>query len=412
MTRHLTLAASLAVLLATGCKGQTPPPAEVTFGCWPATTQERSENLRCWVEYLSAPALGGRNNGSAGSAKARAAIVEAFTNAWLQKAGDRDFEQDIPQGTNVIAMIAGQSALRSEVVVLGAHYDHIGVIDGEVHPGADDNATGVAVLVEVARALAASPPDRSVLLIAFDSEEPPEFLTAAMGSRWWVDHPTLPLSRVKAMVALDMLGGDMWPGFESPLVLLGLETFDTPPVADMASLAASIKPASPGAAPVGLAALHLRAVEDLPSGRQAFSDYGAFRDRRIPVALLTTGRSPHYHRPSDTVAHIQFDKVEAAVAVTEALIRRLASADFSPAWRAVQPLRVQDARSVLALLEAAVGKHGKPAPIGKKAIGVLRSRIPALAAIAARSPTSAIVEAEAKAVIEASLVLQSMLGGH
>ena len=61
-----------------------------------------------------------------------AAIVEAFTNAWLQKAGDRDFEQDIPQGTNVIAMIAGQSALRDEVIVLGAHYDHIGVIDGKV----------------------------------------------------------------------------------------------------------------------------------------------------------------------------------------------------------------------------------------------------------------------------------------
>ncbi len=115
---------------------------------------------------------------------------------------------------NVLAWIPGSDpALSSEVVVLGAHYDHLGLGGpgslepgsgkGRIHNGADDNASGTSVLIEVGKYLNAHRDriGRSVLLIAFSGEE-----EGLLGSRWFVDHPLLPLERVVAMINMDMVG--------------------------------------------------------------------------------------------------------------------------------------------------------------------------------------------------------------
>ena len=114
-------------------------------------------------------------------------------------------------GKNVIGILPGRDpVLRNQTVVLGAHYDHLGLggfgsLDpdstGLVHNGADDNASGIAALIQVAARLAASPPARTVVFIAFSGEE-----LGLLGSAYYVKQPIYPLAQTLAMVNLDMVG--------------------------------------------------------------------------------------------------------------------------------------------------------------------------------------------------------------
>jgi hypothetical protein len=177
-----------------------------------------------------------------------------------------------------------------EVVVVGAHYDHLG-FGGQfsmapgvhaIHPGADDNASGTALLLEVARRLTALParPERTILFLAFGAEE-----IGAIGSRYWVQHPSAPLAHVVAMVNADMVGRM----HDDRLVIDGVGTSPGwKPLVDDASKG------------LGL---------NLAYGGEGFgaSDHASFTAVRIPVAFLFTGAHPDYHKPSDTA-----DKINAA----------------------------------------------------------------------------------------------------
>src|SRR4029077_10487164 len=107
------------------------------------------------------------------------------------------------QGANVGARLIGTDPQRrDEWIIVSAHYDHLGVRGGVLYPGADDNASGVAMMLEVARAFVQAPerPRRSVLFIGFDLEE-----VGLFGSRYFVEHPPVPLDRVKLFVTADMI---------------------------------------------------------------------------------------------------------------------------------------------------------------------------------------------------------------
>jgi Zn-dependent M28 family amino/carboxypeptidase len=194
---------------------------------------------------------------------------------------------------NVAGLLPGRegSLRRDEIVVIGAHYDHLGhggtsasraPGSHEIHPGADDNASGTALLLEVARRLAALPvaPDRSVLFLAFGAEE-----IGTIGSRWWVEHPTAPRERVVGMINADMVGRLR----DNRFVVDGVGTSAgwTPLVHDAAQ-------------GLGL---------DLAFGAEGFgaSDHASFTAVRVPVAFFFTGVHPDYHMPSDTA-----DKINAA----------------------------------------------------------------------------------------------------
>ena len=175
------------------------------------------------VRFLADDRQEGRGVGTPGLERAGAYIKEGFARAGLE-ASFQDFAipADAPAvlhtnlgGTptrNVVALIPGTSAkLRGEVVVVGAHYDHLGLggfgaLDpdstGRVHNGADDNASGTAALLEIGRALAGRKPARTIVLVAFSGEE-----LGTLGSTYFVQHAVpQPIDSLYAMLNLDMVG--------------------------------------------------------------------------------------------------------------------------------------------------------------------------------------------------------------
>jgi hypothetical protein len=354
--------------------------------------------LRCWVDWLASPALAGRAAGSPGGAAARAGLEATFGDLSLGPAGEHGgYAQTLPRGANLLARIPGGDPRRAaEVVVIAAHHDHLGERGGKIYLGADDNASGVAVLLELARRLAAAPPARSVLIAAFDAEEPPAYLGEAMGSIHWMAHPTVPRAQVVAMLAMDLMGGNLWPGARTPLYVMGRET-----------IAAATSPVLPDV-DVATRAMHLRLVEDLPGGRQAFSDHGAFFAAQIPVLLFSTGRSPHYHRVSDTPDTLDLEKLAGALAVVEAHLRWLADMPERPGWKAQQPVLAADAAVVAELLATGSAANGSSEFSGL-ASSVIRADLARMRRLGNGAPELVLTDEEARDVIGVSLRAQCLL---
>ncbi len=174
------------------------------------------------VQFLADDRQEGRGVGTAGLERSGAYIRDGFKHAGLQVSFQNfAIPADAPAvlhtnhgGTptrNVVAVIPGTSAIRGEVVVVGAHYDHLGMggfgaLDpdstGRVHNGADDNASGTAALLEIGRILAHRRPARTVLLVAFSGEE-----LGTLGSSYFVNHATpQPIDSLYAMLNMDMVG--------------------------------------------------------------------------------------------------------------------------------------------------------------------------------------------------------------
>jgi acetylornithine deacetylase/succinyl-diaminopimelate desuccinylase-like protein len=178
------------------------------------------------IRWLSDDGLAGRMTGSAGADSAAAYLARRFEQVGLQPAAGGWYqsftvakEAPVAQsarvgglvGKNVIGLLPGHDpTLRNETVIVGAHYDHLGLggfgsLDpdstGRVHNGADDNASGAAMLIHIAARLAQSPPARTVLFIAFSGEE-----LGLLGSAHYVKQPVYPLSATLAMINLDMVG--------------------------------------------------------------------------------------------------------------------------------------------------------------------------------------------------------------
>ncbi len=178
------------------------------------------------IRYLASDELGGRLTGTAGADSAAEYLARRFAAVGLQPArggwfqnfdvlatapGAASTDPDQRHARNVIGILPGRDPeLRREAVIVGAHYDHLGggefgSLDpdstGSVHNGADDNASGAAALVYIAHELAAAPPARTVIFIAFSGEE-----LGLLGSSYYVKHAIYPLDRTTAMINLDMVG--------------------------------------------------------------------------------------------------------------------------------------------------------------------------------------------------------------
>jgi len=201
---------------------------------------------------------------------------------------------------NVVAILPGDSStLRQEAVVIGAHFDHLGKVGERINPGADDNASGVAGLLEIAEAFSESSirPRRSLLFVAFSAEE-----LGLLGSEYFVQNSPIPLEKINAMINLDMIGRN----HPNEVSLIGA--------------AASSK----------LHEMSLRANARLGlnikyNGEQYFyrSDQANFARRNIPIIFYNTAIHEDYHRFTDTADKIDHGKVSK--------ISRLA---FLVAWQA------------------------------------------------------------------------------
>jgi hypothetical protein len=273
------------------------------------------------VRYLADDALRGRLAGTPEAECAARYIAEEFRRVGLVPAGDDStYFQAVPlasaanphapagTGHNVVGILPGADPDRSrEAVVVGAHYDHLGLGGfgsvhpdeaGRIHNGADDNASGVGALLAIAEALARGPrPPRSVVFVAFTGEE-----MGLVGSAQYVRSPAVPLDRTVAMLNLDMVGrlGS------NPLLVYGVGT-----AREWESLLRSAADA------VGLA-LALR-----PEGFGP-SDHTSFYARDVPVLHVFTNVHGDYHRPSDDWDKIDVDGLRRVAAFVARVARAVA----------------------------------------------------------------------------------------
>lgn len=238
--------------------------------------------------------------GRAGEALAEAARALAPgrpASRELPVALDLDAKQDLMPHPlpNVVATLPGSDPrLRDEHVVVGAHLDHLGARDGRVYPGADDNASGCAGVLEIARQAARSPGRRSMSFVLFGGEE-----EGFLGSAFWVEHPTVPLARVKAMVNLDCIGR-FDPQRELVLTGLGVEP----------GALARLRGLAPGALKV--------AVDRGTTPFAYLSDHASFAAAGIPSFFFFTGVHGDLHHPNDTPDRLN---AEAMGDITEFALR-------------------------------------------------------------------------------------------
>ena len=232
-----------------------------------------------------------------------------------------DLHKTTTDAWNIVGKIPGSDpSLAEQAIVVGAHYDHLGVGGpeslapeqyGSVHNGADDNASGTAALLAVAEALRRAPaaPRRTVFLAAFSGEE-----EGLLGSSRFVRDPPVPLERIVFMLNMDMVGRLR----DDRLTVSGLGTAE-----GLQEAVTSV------AAAQGLK------VQPDRSGFGA-SDQTVFYTKGIPVLFLFTGPHSDYHRPEDDADRIVFDGLARITAVAADLTGRFANADAAPAFRKVE----------------------------------------------------------------------------
>jgi Peptidase family M28 len=327
------------VRLAAGCVllaacGSAPAPSSGTESLVAA------DDVREIVGVLAADSLQGRRTGTPGSARASRFLAERMQRYGLEPAGDSGYFQRVtyevgqgPEGEtlrlahpdsadsaqrvvdyNLVGLIRGTDpALRSEAVVLGAHFDHVGVgkpVEGDsIYNGADDDASGVATVLAAARALAKDPPKRTVVVLLTSGEE-----FGVLGTQWYLERPGFPLDSTVADLQVEMVGrpdtlvgaGKLWlTGFERSTMGEALDGAGIPVVADP-------RP-------------EFRFFER--------SDNIVFALRGIPAHTLSSyGMHRDYHQPSDEVERIDFDHLtRAADLVTRAA--RVVADGPRPSWK-------------------------------------------------------------------------------
>jgi len=216
-TNRLARTSNYAVLLAVllGCLSTVGSAAvKKTSSYFAALESITTEDLKHYVVHLADDKLEGREAGRRGGREAGDYLAARFEELGLAPAGDANrFGQSFqPNFRNILARLEGSDPkLKDQYIVVGAHYDHVGLGSkrssrgtvGLIHNGADDNATGTAGLMELAQAFTrlAQPPRRSILFAAWDAEE-----KGLLGSKHWVAHPTVPLKNVAFVFNMDMIG--------------------------------------------------------------------------------------------------------------------------------------------------------------------------------------------------------------
>lgn len=323
-----------ALLAAASAWGQTDPsrapscpdaPGEAT-----PSVEITPQEICATIAVLADDSLEGREAGRPGSAKAArwlatrfaeiglaapegghlrpftfSAAVRSYPHALHEEGGARDTT------ANIVGWVPGRDpALQKEAVVVGAHYDHLGwggsgsLASGRraIHNGADDNASGVAGVLELAQRLVADPPARTVVFALFGAEE-----LGTLGSQHYVEEPDWPSDRTVAMVNLDMVGR-----LRKTLTIFGTGTSEAWP-----RIVAGLEPG---------AAWTIRSV---PDGFGP-SDHAAFYGAGVPVLMFFTGSHAQYHRPGDDLTTIDAAGEVQVLERVEAVVRAAADGRAIP----------------------------------------------------------------------------------
>jgi Zn-dependent M28 family amino/carboxypeptidase len=255
-----------------------------------------ADELMSTVRRLASPEFEGRRTGTPGGLRARAWVQERFKSAGLGPLGREPgvavrapagqdtylfpFSDATVEGANVAGACAGKRPEAAKMIV-SAHYDHEGMRNGAMYAGADDNASGVAVLIALAERCRTQPFSRTLIFVAFDAEE-----RGFRGSRAFVQSPPLPLSEIALNVNLDMVargdkgelyaaGTHPYPQFRKPLEAVAARS------------------------PIRLLLGHDRPTDGKDDWTMQ-SDHGPFHKAGVPFVYFGVEDHPDYHRSTDT----------------------------------------------------------------------------------------------------------------
>jgi Zn-dependent M28 family amino/carboxypeptidase len=230
---------------------------------------------------------------------------------------------------NVVGLLEGSDpVLRREYVVYSAHIDHIGVTPGlpdSINNGADDNASGVAGLLELAEAFGqpGARPKRSLLFLAPGAEE-----LGLLGSAHYTEHPTVPLENIVANINMDLIGRN----WRDSVIVVGLEQSDLGP-----TLARVVQ---------AHADLHMTPIADRWPEERIFyrSDHYNFARKGVPILFFTSGTHPDYHKPSDEPGRIDGEKESRLVRLLFHLGTTIANGSSRPKWTRESYRRIVERR--------------------------------------------------------------------
>jgi hypothetical protein len=272
------------------------------------TTDISALDVQTHISFLASDEMMGRETGTAEEAKAANYIADLFQDYGLDPAGgeqtyfqeftvnmsmmenphesDSDSASDKRLSRNVAALLPGTGD-SEELIIIGAHYDHLGLgkfgslssNDSTIHNGADDNASGTAGLLELAEYFAENRPETDLLFLAFSGEE-----MGLLGSQYYVDNPTIELENALAMINMDMIGRMN----NERAMIFGVATTDSWESILTEANSDSLK------------------LDLVPDGTGA-SDHTSFYYKDIPVLHYFTDTHADYHRPSDDTEWINFE---------------------------------------------------------------------------------------------------------
>ena len=244
-------------------------------------------------------------------------------------------EQRRGTSLNAVGLLeGGDPALKAETILITAHYDHLGVANGHVYPGANDNASGTVAVMELARLFAQSParPKRSLLFVVFGSEE-----ESMLGSFYYTAHPLRPLATTRAAINLDMIGRDeaVTPETEGVVRISADTSNEISLIGSFYSpeLRALVQSENKS---VGLT-LGEKFDQDHRLNVLFRCDHLPFLIAGVPSVWFFGGFHPGYHEPSDTVEKLNFAKLEKVTLLAYRTARAAADAPvpprFAPAGR-------------------------------------------------------------------------------
>ncbi len=328
---------------------------------------ETEKNLRKSVAYLASDALEGRRTGETGATVSAGFVANMFAKYKLKggivKNNKRNFLQPFEykprnekgevlqdakalEAYNVVGILEGTDAtLKNEAIVIGAHYDHLGkggmgslaANSTEIHHGADDNASGVAAMIELARQFAKSKNNkRTLIFIAFGGEE-----EGLLGSKFYVNNPIFPIEKTVAMINMDMVGRLN----ENKLTVGGIGT-----ASEWKNLIEEInKPtnlkvvSNKDSKPFDKAddEINKDIIKNIPAtftlqlNEDGFgpSDHSSFYGKQIPVLFFFTGTHLDYHKPSDTADKINYEGLEKVLNFVGEIVRSVDQNPTRPTYK-------------------------------------------------------------------------------
>ena len=336
--KRCLLAPLVVFLVATSCDQDDGPlgPGSVDPNVTAAAATITAGDMFRLIAHLASDEMGGRDTTSPGLEAAASYLAGAFADLGLRP-GATSFVQRFPieveafdaetgqtamvtaGAPNVVAILPGSHpVLRDTYVVFSAHMDHLGVGTADasgdsIYNGADDDASGTAALIEVAEAFASLEfaPSRSLIFLAVSGEE-----KGLLGSRYFADHPTVPIGSIVADVNADMISRNS----PDSIAVIGQE---------YSSLGRILRRVVAGHPEV-----HLVVAGDLWSEENLFfrSDHFSFVRKEIPALWFFAGTHEDYHELSDEVETIDADKAARVARLIFFTVHEIANAVQTPSW--------------------------------------------------------------------------------